>query len=145
MVKTGEILQYLLEATTGVGVIRIESTDNHIQWNTEVTVTGTVASPITSELGRITNESGRDRIYRFHAVTIGATSTEWSCTLTKQPKPAFTIKDNILILVDNDAPVGGADGDGAGYAGAGSLYIDTAVGAIYRNEGTAAMTNWASL
>lgn len=73
------------------------------------------------------------------------TSGTFTVTLTLQAHIALTIQDNVRVLVDNDAPVGGADGDGASFAGSGSIYIDSSTGILYRNEGTAAMTVWTSL
>lgn len=150
LVKRGEIIQYLITGTSGIGTMRLEFTDNHQVWKPaqketgDANFTGTVTTPITSEtLGWITNDSGRDLIFRWRATAV--TSGTFTCTLTLQTHIALRLQDTVVVLVDNDAPAGGADGDGASFAGSGSIYIDTSTGKHYRNEGTSAMTNWAAL
>lgn len=151
MVKRGETIQYLIESTSGIGTMRVEYTENHCVFKPAQITTGnadfvgTVSTPITSELGWIKNESGKDQVFRYRAVTIGATSAAWSCTLTLQPHIARIIHDTIVILVDNDAPINGTDGDGASIAGAGSTYIDTSTGRLYRNDGNSAMPIWVAM
>ena len=150
MVLPGETIQYLITGTLGVGTMRLEYTTNHQKWEFaqiatgNAVFTGTVAVPIESEtIGWIKNETGKKCVYRWRCTT--ATSGTFSCTLTKQIAIAARIDSSVVVLVDNDAPVNGADGDGASFAGTGSIYIDKSAGMIYRNDGTAAMVNWVSM
>ena len=52
------------------------------------------------------------------------------------------VKNDIYLAVDSGVPTSGASGTGAGFAGPGSTYINTATGIIYTNIGTKAIPQW---
>lgn len=53
------------------------------------------------------------------------------------------LNNNVLSLVGSGAPVNGASGTGAGFAGPGSEYTDTVAGNYYINTNTIASPTWA--
>ena len=142
-------MQYYIEmsgADEGIGVFKIEYTTNGgSTWVVEETFTGTVADPLVSLEGltQVKNESGKDRVYRWrcHAYTSGTVP----CYLSRHIDAKATFADGLVLLSDDEAPASGTDGDGAGFAGPGSIYIDTDSGLIYRNDGNAAMPIWTTL
>lgn len=50
-----------------------------------------------------------------------------------------------LVLVDDGAPVNGAEGTGAGYAEKGTILFRTDTGALYQNTNTKASPTWTAL
>lgn len=53
--------------------------------------------------------------------------------------------NGIFILVVPGAPVSGVNGDGAGWAGPGSVMIRSDTGAWYRNSNTKASPTWTEM
>lgn len=52
------------------------------------------------------------------------------------------VKNDVFILVDQAVPTNGTSGDGAGFAGKGSLCVDANGGKLYINTGTKASPTW---
>lgn len=53
--------------------------------------------------------------------------------------------DGVWIIQGAGAPTSGTSGDGAGFAGPGSQYIDRTSGTPYKNTNTAASPTWAAI
>ena len=54
---------------------------------------------------------------------------------------------NVWLVSAAAAPTDGTSGDGAGWAGPGSMYIDrtASTGAVYRNSGTKSSPVWTAM
>jgi hypothetical protein len=57
-------------------------------------------------------------------------------------KAPLRLVRNVVVLVNDAAPVDGTSGTGAGTAGPGSMYVDTAGADLYINAGTLASPAW---
>jgi hypothetical protein len=162
LVKREETIQYYLEMSgsdEGIARIILEyTTDGGQRWKTEkdssgsaIDYTGTASSPLTTLvcIGQILNQSGKDKVYRWRCVSMDrTTSAALPCYLYLRQSiiGAMNVSDGVYILVDDEAPTNGIDGDGAGYAGKNSLFIDTSsTGLIYRNDGDSRLVNWTTL
>lgn len=55
------------------------------------------------------------------------------------------VKNDIYYAVDTTDPTNGTSGTGAGFAGPGSTYTNTATGTVFENIGTKASPFWISL
>ncbi len=55
---------------------------------------------------------------------------------------AYVVNGLAYVLAAEAAPTDGTSGDGAGYAGPGSLYIDATNAFLYINTGTKASPTW---
>ncbi len=146
----------------GVAKIRLEQTQNGGQtWRTEksskgadIEYTGTALAPMTGTvcLGWVTNESPKNKVYRWNCVSMdravsAAIVTNMSNHLhvTTPYKAKVQLTDDVYILVDDEEPEPGIDGDGAQFAGPGSLYVDYTNAALYINIGTSTMPNWSAV
>ena len=141
----------------GIGVVRLEFTqDGGQRWRTqkdasgdEIKLTGTALDPLLAvdTIGRITNESPKDKLYRWYCVSIDAASAAIPCYLYRRNEIEASLKIGTdLYIVSNDvSPTSGVDGDGVGFAGTGSLFCDRDAGLWYRNDGTSTMPIWVSL
>jgi hypothetical protein len=161
LIKPNETVQYFIEmsgSNEGIARMVLEYTQNGGQrWiietaqdGTAIDLTGTIADPLLAldTQGFIKNESPKNKVYRWRAVTYDRTnSAEIPCYLSKHEliRGKLKLDDSLFILWDDETPSSGIDGDGAQYAGKGSLYIDTDGGLLYRNDGTATETNWVSV
>lgn len=52
------------------------------------------------------------------------------------------IGNSVYIFQGAGVPTDGTSGDGAGWAGPGSLYLDRTNGELYTNQGTEASPTW---
>ena len=160
LIRPGEELQYYIEVasgSSGVCRIRLEYTqDGGLRWRTEkdengddIDNTGTVGTPLTSlvDLGWIKNETSKNKLYRFNAVTFDRTNSDTVTVHLSNHNPhRIHLYGDVWIIISEDLPVGGTDGDGAGFAGAGSQYHCTgAVSGVYRNEGNTTMPIWVAM
>lgn len=137
-------------ATSAVGTVILQSSqDGGARWFQErgadgnlVTTSGTISG--TEILGLLTNETPKNKLYRWFVTSY--TSGSIYAYLSKNPQPVhtFSLKDGIYLFTNPDVPVNGIDGDGAQIAGPGSLYINTTTGITYRNEGNATLPMWVS-
>jgi hypothetical protein len=66
-------------------------------------------------------------------VSMGAVRFTFAC---------IDIPNSVWIFSGSGAPVNGANGDGGGWAGIGSLFIRTDNGGLYSNTGTRASPTW---
>ena len=115
--------------------------------------TGTQASPLSGLVCQefVKNESPKNKLYRWRCTsyTSGTLATYMDQQSQEQVfRGWFKIpgSDGLYIGWDNDEPASGADGDGAGFAGHGSLYIDTSAdGRVYFNQTTKDMVSWTTL
>jgi hypothetical protein len=64
--------------------------------------------------------------------------------ITPVSGPTFveSLGNNLIILRGTIAPIDGTSGTGAGVAGIGSIYINTAVAAFYQNSGSLSSPTW---
>ena len=161
MIKRNETVEYYIEmsgADEGIARLRLEySTDGGQRWicekdsaGDEIDYTGTAADPLVGlvVIGRNTNNSGKDRVYRWRCLSMNrATSATVPAYIYSRQsiQGSFMLDTGLGILWDNEAPNDGIDGDGVGYAGKGSLYIDTSTGLIYRNDGDTRLANWVTV
>lgn len=148
MIKPGEYIQYLIDQTSAgaaSGYVVLEYTTNGTVWVTDYANSSATFTAGSQTLGRIKNESGKGRVYRFRCTSI--TSGTISCNIQKQFGPSHIINraQNVCIIVGDDYPQSGTDGDGVEVAGGGSLYLDSATNLWYRNDGGVTMTNWVAL
>jgi hypothetical protein len=52
------------------------------------------------------------------------------------------VRNDVFILTETGVPTNGTSGDGAGFAGKGSLCIDSTNGKLYINTGTRLSPTW---
>ena len=136
-------------ADEGIGSIVLEYTTNGGMTYVLVdTMTGTDADPLlgTEAIKYAKNESGKDQVYRWRCTAYSG-NAGIPCYLSNhiQTNVVMMLTASLAVLADSEAPASGVDGDGAGFAGTGSVYIDTSDGKIYSNVGTSSMTSWSSL
>lgn len=158
MIKPGDTVQAYIELSGDVvAAVRLEYTqDGGQRWTTEKTqagasmsYTGTVASPLTSGTvcqEFVENETPKPKVYRWRCTSY--TSGTLPCYMNKHEVglKRFSFGDDLFLVWDDEAPLSGIDGDGAGFAGHGSLYCDTSDdGIIYRNQGSKTSVNWTSI
>lgn len=157
LIKPGETIQFYIDmnGVSGIGDVRLEyTTTGGVVWVTDdyqgeaTRYVGTAESPLTDVVkhGFIKNESPKDRVYRWRCTSY--TSGPIPCYMNRHDPLTgkFQLGNAVYILWDDEAPLSGVDGDGAGFAGKASLFLHTAhPGLIYRNDGNATMPNWVSL
>ena len=140
----------------GVARVRLEYTqDGGARWRTEkdldgtdIDFTGTALDPLVGleVLTWIKNETPKPKVYRWNCVSMDrdvSAAIPWSLYNHIQFKQKWTWDTG--ILVDDEAPASGTDGDGARFAGAGSIYIDTNAGQVYRNDGNSTNPIWTGI
>lgn len=149
-------------ADEGIATIKLEYTqDGGTRWRTEkdgsnddISFTGTAGDTLTGTvcLGWVKNESPKAKVYRWNCTSFdrdnsAAIPTNISNHLRKTDpyKAAVKLTDDVWMLVYDEAPTSGIDGDGAQYAGPGSLYVDYANAALYINARTSTMPNWTAV
>lgn len=136
-----------------MGAVRLEYSDtNGVIWTTETEQDGDSMSYTTLTAGTtyqefIKNESPKNRVYRWRC-----TSYTSGSIVTYMSKHDYKGKwevpgsQDIFIIWDDEPPTSGKDGDGAGFAGHGSFFIDTSSdGLTYRNQYTSTMPSWTSI
>jgi len=145
----------MIEVPTGTGVasIRLEYTqDGGQRWRTEKSKLGADISHSTGLTGTVVlewvkNETPKNKLYRWNAVTFNrATSATVTWHLSNHNPNRTRLFGDVWSIVSEDIPVSGTDGDGAGFAGAGSIYYCTgSISNIYRNDGNATMPIWKAM
>lgn len=157
--QPGEACQYKLYLSTGnfVGTIRLEQCVKGDKWETVmgpdsslVKAVGTTVSPKTSTIysALVKNETGRSATYRWYCADFGGASTgrvSWSLINAVQASYWIDRLSNVCMISFDRAPTNGSLGEGAGYAGGGSIYIANQASGdpkIYFNNGTAAAPDW---